>query len=48
MFDFYTRFYLRTRESRAYALFCEQVCGRNLGQHGPTDMDYLVRKGSTA
>jgi cyclopropane fatty-acyl-phospholipid synthase-like methyltransferase/GNAT superfamily N-acetyltransferase len=38
MLEFYTRYYAAIASSRAYAGFCEQAYGRNLGQHGFADM----------
>ncbi len=38
---FYDEYYEAIRRSRAHALFCERVYGRNLGQHGMADMEQL-------
>jgi ubiquinone/menaquinone biosynthesis C-methylase UbiE len=38
MRDFYERYYDAMPSSRAHALFCERVFGRNLCQHGFADM----------
>ncbi|MBN1135579.1 MAG: class I SAM-dependent methyltransferase [Anaerolineae bacterium] len=38
MRDFYDKFYARAPQSRAHALFCERVFGRNLCQHGFASM----------
>ncbi len=39
--DFYDRFYPAAETSRAHALFCERVYGKNLCQHGMADMEQL-------
>jgi ubiquinone/menaquinone biosynthesis C-methylase UbiE len=38
MRDFYERYYDTVQRSRAHALFCKRVFGRNLCQHGFADM----------
>jgi len=43
--QFYDRYYRTTRDSRAYARFCERAFGRNYAQHGFSDMaqvDFLI------
>ncbi len=40
---FYSAFYGATRDSRAYASFCEQAYGANFTQHGFADMGQLER-----
>ena len=39
--DFYDRFYPDAEASRAHALFCERVYGKDLCQHGMADMAQL-------
>ncbi len=44
---FYDEFYTRVATSRAHALFCERVYGRDLAQHGMLDqlqLDYLLTR----
>lgn len=41
MFDWYTRYYSVVASSHANALYCEQVYGKNLCQHGFAEMDHL-------
>jgi len=41
MFDFYTRFYDAVAASAANAEYCERIYGRNLCQHGFTDLPHL-------
>jgi ubiquinone/menaquinone biosynthesis C-methylase UbiE len=38
---FYNEYYQAVLTSKAHALFCEKVYGKNLGQHGMTDMAQL-------
>jgi cyclopropane fatty-acyl-phospholipid synthase-like methyltransferase len=38
---FYNEYYRAARDSRAHALFCEQVYGRDLSQHGVADMEQI-------
>ncbi|GAP12661.1 protein containg methyltransferase domain [Longilinea arvoryzae] len=40
---FYDEYYRAIRHSRAHALFCERVYGKDLGQHGMADMQQLDR-----
>jgi len=42
MKDFYTAYYTAIEHSRAHTLFCERVFGKNLGQHGFTDIEQLT------
>lgn len=39
--DFYTRYYDALPNAPAYAAFCQQLYGRDLGQHGFADMDQV-------
>jgi hypothetical protein len=41
MYDWYTRYYVATRDSAAHAALCERVYGRNFAQHGFADMAQL-------
>jgi len=41
MKSFYNDFYAAIGHSRAHALFCERVFGKDLSQHGFTDLDQL-------
>lgn len=43
MWDFYTDFYRAVGASRAYAEFCTRVFGRDLSQHGFSDMAQIDR-----
>lgn len=43
MWDFYTSFYQAVRTSRAYSEFCTRVFGRDLSQHGFSDMAQIDR-----
>jgi SAM-dependent methyltransferase len=48
---FYNDYYQATRDSKAYAAFCERVFGRNFAQHGFSDMaqlDKLIEIGRLA
>jgi len=41
MKDWYERYYTAIQHSAAYSEFCTRVFGRNLGQHGFSDMDQV-------
>jgi hypothetical protein len=41
MQDFYEKFYAAVARSQVHAEFCERVFGRNLNQHGFSDMAQL-------
>jgi SAM-dependent methyltransferase len=43
MWYWYNDYYIATKDSKAYAVFCERVFGRNFVQHGFSDMAQLDR-----
>ena len=43
MFQWYQDFYHATKDSKAYARFCELVFGMNISQHGFSDMHQLQK-----
>ncbi|MFN8497641.1 MAG: class I SAM-dependent methyltransferase [Anaerolineae bacterium] len=43
MYEWYTQYYAAVASSRANALYCERLAGRNLCQHDFTEMSHLDR-----